>query len=74
MIDMFAGLGIVLLLAALYAVRRRARQLRRRKLHRRTRTPLGRTISARTEMRACSSPTSTLGMLQKRSRRSAAGG
>ena len=68
MTDMIAGLCVVLLLTALYAVRRRARLSRRRKAHSRARSQLGRTLSARTEMRAYNNATTTLGMLKKRSR------
>jgi hypothetical protein len=68
MTDMIAGICVVLLLAALYAVRRHAKLSRRRKAHRSARSQLGRTLSARTEMRAYSNPTTTLGMLKKRSR------
>ena len=71
MTDMFAGLCVVLLLAALYVVRRRTRQARMRKRHRRARSQYGRTLSARTEMRAYGSPTTTLGTLKKRSRNTA---
>jgi hypothetical protein len=67
MTDMIAILFIGLLLAALFVVRRRARQPRRRTPHTR-RSQLGRTLSARTEMRAYSSASTTSGMLKKRSR------
>jgi hypothetical protein len=71
MTDMIAGLCVVLLLAALYAVRRGATQARR-KLNRRARSQQGRTLSARTEMRACASASTTQGMLKKRSRHASA--
>jgi hypothetical protein len=68
MFDMIAGLCIALLLVTLYAVRRHARLSRRRRAHIRARPYPGRTLSARTEMRAYSNATSTLGILKKRSR------
>jgi len=68
MTDMIAGLCAVLLLVALYTVRRRGKGVRRGKLHRRIRSTLGTTLSARTEMRACDSASTTSGMLKKRSR------
>jgi hypothetical protein len=69
MTDLIAGLGVVLLLAALYLVRRHARHARRRRLQRSARSPRARTLSARTEMRACESPSTTMRLLEKRSRR-----
>ena len=69
MTDIIAGLVVLLLLAALYLVRRHARHARMRRLQRRMRSPSTRTLSARTEMRACESPSTTAGLLKKRTPR-----
>jgi len=74
MFDMIAGLCIAMLLVALYAVHRRARHARKRKLRSGARLQHGRTLSARTEMRAYGNPTTTPGLFEKRSGHPANGG
>lgn len=68
MSDLFAGLCVVLLLAALYLARRYANRARRRRSPGRAESQHARTLSARTEMRAFASPSTTLDPLKKRSR------
>ena len=58
--------GIALLLVALFAVRRRATQLARSSMRKRTRPRATRTHSARTEMRALGDSTTVMGMLDRR--------
>jgi hypothetical protein len=65
MTDFIAGLCVVLLLAALCAMRRRARRARSKRLNSPARLQQGRTFSARTQMRGCHNPTTTLGMPKK---------
>ena len=68
MTELIAALCILVLLASLYGLRRRTGQARRRKWHSRATSPMGRTLSARTEMRAFDSATTVGVTLKKRSR------